>query len=124
MIVSNLSQANPSALRLQAGCSLVCHVRAGAVLHLDAGAVILREPPMWLANALLWPRHTLHGGTAWTAGRGGWYEVDPLCDSVLFVHSPPRLFSLQRFARILRGWRGHAGGRPGIAHRLWRKHSL
>lgn len=92
-------------LTLRAGQSIGFHARAGAELHVGDGDVELVEPPLLLAETLHWPRRRLASGSVVALTRSGWCAVRAQRDTTVRLRQRAWVFSWNRIARILSGWR-------------------
>lgn len=78
---------------------------SGAALRVASGNATLAEPPVWLAEQLHWPSQVLAAGMVLRLPRTGWYQLRPLCDTVVELRKRPPWFPARQLARILAAWR-------------------
>lgn len=95
----------PQTLALAAGRPALFFGHSGAALHIARGSAALAEPPVWMAEQLHWPSQTLAAGMVLRLPRTGWYQLRPLCDTVVELRERPAWFPVRQLARILAAWR-------------------
>ena len=91
-------QAVRETISLGAGRVLRMHLKAGAAVVLEQGEVMLGEAPRWLAERVLFPKHRLREGEAWTAQPGGWVAVEALRHARFHYLQPVPAGALARLA--------------------------
>jgi len=69
------------------------HGAAGDRIRIHYGAVRLIDPPVWLAERMIFDRYTLGEGDCRSLGRRGWFRVEALTDTRLLLDVGPSLLA-------------------------------
>ena len=88
-------------LRLQRGQAVHAAFDAGTVLHVAAGAVVLREPMRWLADIAVAPAVRLDEGQCRVLALGGGYVLEAADGDVELLQHVP----VPRWQGLWRRWR-------------------
>ena len=78
-----------STTRLRAGEALHVALDAGSTVQVLAGAIRLREPPLWLGETMTVPTTMLGAGEQRRIERSGWVEMAALDASAEIVQHRP-----------------------------------